>query len=165
MPFYGYASFIGMTQGKVKGGTTKSRGKGQPILGVYSEMSLAHALQGYAGGNSGQATGRRTHSPITIVKEVDEASPLLWQALFANEALQIEIEIYGQGSNGGESFLNRITLTNARIRDISPYVGPVAKGKSGVHKLSLDYDAITMFPPVPSASLMRAWLSPLVFVG
>ena len=42
------------------------------------------ALQDNLG--SGQETGRRQHEPITIVREVDEASPLIWQALCTNES-------------------------------------------------------------------------------
>jgi type VI secretion system secreted protein Hcp len=35
---------------------------------------------------SGNLTGRRVHTPVTIVREVDQASPLLWGALCSNES-------------------------------------------------------------------------------
>lgn len=37
---------------------------------------------------SGMASGKRMHKPITIVREVDEASPLLWQGLVTNDGFK-----------------------------------------------------------------------------
>jgi type VI secretion system secreted protein Hcp len=37
--------------------------------------------------HSGQASGKRLHGPVRIVKRIDKASPLLYQALCSNEGL------------------------------------------------------------------------------
>jgi type VI secretion system secreted protein Hcp len=49
---------------------------------------------------SGQLTGRRIHSPITIVREVDSASPLLWQALCTNESIVTATLSFARPSSG-----------------------------------------------------------------
>jgi type VI secretion system secreted protein Hcp len=35
----------------------------------------------------GVASGRRTHRPMTIIKEIDRSTPMLYQALCSNELL------------------------------------------------------------------------------
>ncbi len=77
---------------------------------------------------SGQATGRRQHSPVTIVKEVDEASPLLWQALCTNESFQsASLQFVQPNSNGKETVYYTIELTNSAIVGYRTWHG--SKGK------------------------------------
>jgi len=61
----------------VHGGSLNFRGGSAPVLafdfGVESPRDAA----------TGQASGKRQHSPITIVREVDSASPLLYAGLAA----------------------------------------------------------------------------------
>lgn len=84
-------------------------------------------LQPYDVG-SGQLTGRRQHTPITIVRKVDEASPLLWQALCTNESFQsASIQFVQPNSNGKETVYYTVTLTNATIAGYRTYHG----GKGG----------------------------------
>jgi type VI secretion system Hcp family effector len=68
-------------------------------------------------------SAKRQHSPITIVREVDSASPLLWQGLCTNEALRaLDISLVQRPSSGsGEVVVERITLTNAVISKVHRY--------------------------------------------
>jgi type VI secretion system secreted protein Hcp len=63
---------------------------------VHGPLKFANGLQCHAfnygvtsqfDAGSGQLVGRRIHEPFTIVREVDSASPLIWQALVTNESV------------------------------------------------------------------------------
>jgi len=72
---------------------------------------------------AGQLTGKRTHSPLVIVKETDSASPKLYQAMCTNEALHsVVIDVVGRPKTGaGEVIVSKITLTNAQISKVNRY--------------------------------------------
>ena len=84
------------------------------------------------------ASGGRHHSPIVITKEVDSASPLLWQACHANEALpSLDLTLIRSGASGGtEQVVSTITLTNATISKVNQFrpvlIPPAKKPKHGL---------------------------------
>ena len=75
----GLLTFKQLKQGAVTGGKKTDS---------FEMLGFSFGAQTPTGSNSGGASGKRQHSPITIVKEVDSASPLLLQALVTNEALK-----------------------------------------------------------------------------
>ena len=82
---------------------------------------------------TGMSTGRRMHSTITIVREVDAASPKFATALSTNESLS-EVVITFDGATGGAKTAQKIVLTNATILSIR---------KAGRNEqITLDYQAI-----------------------
>ena len=82
---------------------------------------------------TGMSTGRRVHSTITIVREVDAASPKFATALSTNESLS-EVVITLEGATGGAKTAQKIVLTNATILSIR---------KAGRNEqITLDYQAI-----------------------
>jgi type VI secretion system secreted protein Hcp len=61
-----------------------------------------------------RASGRRVHSPFTVRKRVDRATPLLYRAMTASETIpSVRIRVPTSRGRGGEPM--NITLTNARI--------------------------------------------------
>ncbi|MGA7340575.1 MAG: type VI secretion system tube protein TssD, partial [Terracidiphilus sp.] len=65
---------------------------------------------------SGLPTGKRQHKPITILKDVDKASPLLWNALVTNENLITwELKFWTTTAAGVETQIYTVSLTNASI--------------------------------------------------
>jgi type VI secretion system secreted protein Hcp len=87
-------------------------------LGVISPRDAA----------SGLPSGKRTHKPIVIVREVDEASPLLWQALCTNEGFQsAKLSFLRPSASGKETVYHTIVLTNGAISKIE--YAPPFKGK------------------------------------
>ena len=77
------------------------------------------------------ATGKRQHSPITITKEIDKASPLLAQALATHKPLsQVQIVFQGSGS-GASKVAQKIVLTNATILSI--------RKAGNTEQITLDY--------------------------
>jgi type VI protein secretion system component Hcp len=71
---------------------------------------------------TGMASGRRQHQPITIVKAVDKASPLLMEACVDGDPIP-DIEVWSRES--GQSQL-RYTLKEALITSIT-----VSRGEDG----------------------------------
>jgi len=64
-----------------------------------------------------------THSPVTIVKRVDKASPLLYKALCENERVDYaEFRFFRPTSTGGEEHYLTILLEEAAIVDIKKTV-------------------------------------------
>ena len=114
MSFQYYVSIKGTKQGQFKGENTKANSKTK--WGQCHAFEYATEAQYDAG--SGQASGRRTHSPIVITKETGAASPQIYQAFRSQEILsEVVVETRPPGT---EVVVNRITLTNAVISKFEP---------------------------------------------
>jgi type VI secretion system secreted protein Hcp len=81
---------------------------------------------------SGLATGKRQWKPFTIVKEVDSASPKLFQALKQNEVLNVKIEF----SAGGKA-PRTIELQGATIANLHTV-------RQGVEEIEFRYEKIVV---------------------
>ncbi len=148
MAFQYYISVKGTKQGQFKGqnGKTGHSTKGMEIIAFDYEVESPRDQA------SGLATGKRQHSPLVIVKKVDSASPLLFQAHLSSELLsEVVIQkvlqpLNGRGANNSEAVAERITLTNATISSIHRYtalpVGHASSPKDGYQKLQFDYEDI-----------------------
>jgi len=70
---------------------------------------------------SGLPTGKRQHSPLKILKEIDKSSPLLYNALVNNENLvKAKLRFYRINQAGQEEHYFTIELVNASIVSITP---------------------------------------------
>ena len=157
-----YHAYISLNGGK-------SNSKGGPVHRMsYGPLSITpHNLgsalfqvktQHDAGG------GKRQHSPITIVREVDSASPLLWQGLCTNEALRaVDISLVQRPSSGsGEVVVERITLTNAVISKVHRYT-PHLGSEFNVHdtdemeEIQFAFQKITFSNVAGSTSTSDDW--------
>jgi type VI secretion system Hcp family effector len=95
-------------------------------------------------GGSGGASGKRTHSPITIVKEVDSASPQLLQGLVTNEVFkQVALSFDRPAAGGKEVVYQTITLTNATIASMQRYTA----GHVKLESLSFNYQKLLITNP------------------
>jgi type VI secretion system secreted protein Hcp len=143
MAFHAYVAFKGTKQGQLKGESTKGQSSQKSGWKNKVVLSFEFGLQSPRDASSGLPTGKRTHSPITITREVDSASPLLWQALCTNEALEsvkFTFDKLGSGSPGHgftrPRFLS-IELKNALIASIEH--APSTGGKKH-EKLIVNYE-------------------------
>jgi type VI secretion system secreted protein Hcp len=120
-------TMTGTKQGKIKGSSTKKEGdldysQGMECHGFNYNVMAPHGSQ------SGVASGRRRHQPVTITKEVDSASPKLWQALCSNETFKSARLQFAKPGSGGKSLPFRtIELINGAIVDIRQ--APSSTGK------------------------------------
>src|ERR1700675_4810054 len=78
-----FCTVVGAKQGQFQG-DPGFRGSTTQIA-VYS---LTQDLKVPFDAASGQSTGRRQHSPLTIVKELDKSSPQFFTAAASNEILR-----------------------------------------------------------------------------
>lgn len=81
---------------------------------------------------SGSFAGRRQHEPITITKEVDEASPLYITVLSNNGTLQkLNLNFVKTNSHGKPEPYFTITLTDAAILSVvrKPATSPPSVGR------------------------------------
>jgi type VI secretion system secreted protein Hcp len=109
-----YMKIDGVKQGSFKGeGTRKGSTQWIPII------AISQAVESPRDAASGQASGKRQHSPIKITKETDASSPQLARAAAAGEVLrEVVIEFVRPGPKGQEEVYQTITLTNALVTRI-----------------------------------------------
>ncbi|MGO9323412.1 MAG: type VI secretion system tube protein TssD [Terracidiphilus sp.] len=145
MPYYASISLkVGSSSSK-GGPVHKISYGGMAITPSNLGSTLSQVRSQYDAG-SGALTGRRQHPPITIVRETDSSSPLLWQALCTNETLQtVDINIVQRPSSGkGEVVVSRITLTNAQISKVNRYT-PLQPQKPGSHVQQVNTSELERF--------------------
>jgi type VI secretion system secreted protein Hcp len=112
------------TQGKITGSSTKHEGSLDTPEGIECH-SFNYAVISPRDAASGLPSGKRTHKPIVVTREVDEASPLLWQALCTNEGFEVaKLSFLEPSGSGKETIHQTITLTNGTISKIE-YAPPL----------------------------------------
>ena len=112
MAYSAYLTLAGQKQGPINGSVTQ-KGRENSILVHGFDVQVSSPRDP----TSGLPTGKRVHSPVVIVKEIDKASPLLWNALVNNENLTTWVlRVWAPTLTGVEkSQIYTITLTNASI--------------------------------------------------
>jgi type VI secretion system secreted protein Hcp len=118
--FDAYMTIKGTKQGQFKGEAMSDQIR---LVSVVRDTPMATAMP----------TGRRVHSTITIIKEIDRASPKFAQALSTNETLT-EVVISFNGASGGAKTAQKIVLTNATILSV--------RKAGGNEMITLDYQNI-----------------------
>jgi len=99
----------GTKQGAFKGGATLNGREGSRVIEVMHSVTSPRDPQSGLASRS----GKRQWKPITIVKEIDAASPKLFRALKTNEILQVELEFNRAGKAP-----KTVNLSDARIVNI-----------------------------------------------
>jgi type VI secretion system secreted protein Hcp len=120
MAYEFYVTIEGSQQGKLKGDSKRKAHKG-----AITGLAFEYAVTSPRDAGSGQATGRRQHSPITITKRWGAATPQLFQALVTNELLKsVLIEFVKTSPQGKEVVYHTVKLTNANVVSIEQYANP-----------------------------------------
>jgi len=120
MALNAYLTLQGVKSGDIKGSCTL-KGRENQIVVVASH----HAVSAPHDAATGQPTGKRQHQPFVITKEVDKATPLLYQALDNGEELsEFALHFWRPGvktamGTGGEVQYYTVRLKQARITSIS----------------------------------------------
>lgn len=107
---------------KIKGARQGAFNEEKSDKGVQGCIAYEHSMSAPRDAASGLATGRRTHSPMRIVRYVGKATPQLARAFTDGEVLEtVTMEVFGRDDNRQPVLLYTITLTNARITGIRQY--------------------------------------------
>jgi type VI secretion system secreted protein Hcp len=112
-----YVEIVGAIQGEILGSCTIEGREGNIVA-----YSFGHNIISPRDAASGLPTGKRQHSPLKILKEIDKSSPLLYQALVRNENLtRVKLKFYRISDKTGlEELYFTIELLNASISSITP---------------------------------------------
>ncbi len=108
-----YLRLTGETQGEIEGSETRRR------EGSIMVFAVNHEVTNITDSATGIHTGNRQHKPLIVTKEIDRATPLLWQALVTSEnILKFDLRFFQLDSAGKEVQFYTVQLENARIVDI-----------------------------------------------
>lgn len=118
MALNAYLHLKGVKSGDILGSSTVKGREGRIVV-----MGASHEVLSPRDPVSGLPTGRRMHKPYVITKEVDRASPLLYQVLTTNETLsEFDLQFWRTAvkspTSGSEVQHYTVRLTNAQIADI-----------------------------------------------
>ena len=118
MPMPAHLTLKGEKQGDIKGSCIQKGREGTILVqGLDHEVHIPVDIQ------TGLATGKRVHGKLKIVKEFDQASPLLYQALVRGEHMNnVEIKWYRISKTGAEEHYFTIRLEDAIICSVRPWV-------------------------------------------
>jgi type VI secretion system secreted protein Hcp len=115
MALNAYLRLKGQKQGAIKGSVTQKGREGKIMTIAY-----AHEIMSPRDAASGLPTGKRMHKPLTITKELDKSTPLLYAALVNNENItDWELQFWKPSATGAELQHFSIRLTNASISSIN----------------------------------------------
>jgi type VI secretion system secreted protein Hcp len=118
MGFNAYLTLKGQKQGDINGSVNQKGREGSILV-----HSFSHSIISPRDPTSGLPTGSRQHQPIVILKEIDQSTPPLWNALVNNENLIVwELRFWAPDVNGTETQIYTISLTNASIASIREYM-------------------------------------------
>ena len=105
------AESISMKVDGIEGEVTQ-RGK----EGQIEVFAFSHEVASPYDVATGQATGKRSHSPLKTVARISKATPLLAQALGTNQILKkVEIFFWRTSQTGTEENYFKITIENCRV--------------------------------------------------
>ena len=113
-------------------------------LGSIELKSFSHGVTIPVDPNWGKLTGTRVHRSITIVKEFDQTTPLLYRAVCEGRTMkQGTIRMYRTLESGIETEYFNIILENVKITTVAPYLSPNGMSSTNLETLELRYEAIT----------------------
>jgi type VI secretion system secreted protein Hcp len=118
MALNAYLKLVATRQGPVLGSVTQ---KGRE--GTIMVIAVSHVIVAPRHPVSGRPTGKRTHKPLVITKELDRSSPILHAILCSNENISsMELDFYRPDRTGIERKYFTVQLTNANISGIHLWV-------------------------------------------
>ncbi|WP_437520806.1 type VI secretion system tube protein TssD [Sorangium sp. So ce726] len=119
MALQSHLKLKGVTQGPIDGSVTQ-KGRENTI----AIIAVQHSVVSPRDPATGMPSGKRQHKPFVITKELDKATPLLYNALVNNESIsEWELKFYTPGTKaasnvGKEQNHYTVKLTNATVASI-----------------------------------------------
>jgi len=119
-----YMTVVGEVQGNIEGDVTLAGREGQ-----IEVESFGYNVSSPLDSATGLPSGKRQHRPVRVLKPIDKASPLLFNALANNENLpNVTIRFWRPSRSGQEVQFYTVELLNARIVSITPSHSSTADG-------------------------------------
>lgn len=158
-----YLRLRGSRQGEIRGGVVQKGREGR--IGVIESN---HELTYPVDAATGQAAGRLQHQAFVVVKEIDQATPRLYQALVDGEEFtDFELQYWAAGkagaagAAGAEVQRYTVRLTRARLRGIRfvhpDVLDPALKDFPEAEELRFTYERIEWQWVSPPSSAALDW--------
>ncbi|MFJ5159809.1 Hcp family type VI secretion system effector [Pantoea sp. NPDC088449] len=113
-------------------------------LGSIELNSVMHNITIPVDSHTGRLTATRIHAPISIQKEFDRTTPVLFRALCQARTLKsATIKMYRINEAGIEVEYFNILLDNVKISSISPALLPNGQTSTHLENIELRYETIT----------------------
>lgn len=94
-------------------------------LGSIELKSFSHGVTIPVDSSLGKLTGTRVHRPVTIVKEFDKTTPLLYRAVCEGRTMKTAtIKMYRILGSGIEVEYFNIILENVKFTTVAPFLSP-----------------------------------------
>lgn len=150
-----YVTIEGAKQGRFKGESKSERHKDQ-VEGVR----FAYGVKTARDAASGQASGKRMHSPVTITKEWGAASPQIFQAVVTNEVMKsVAIDFVRTNPEGVEYVYQTIRLTNASISEVRQFNDRFTSGAVDLEDVAFTFQRIDIENKDGKTSASDTWAS------
>ncbi len=151
-------TLAGETQGNIEGENTQDQGRENTIVII----GFSHSINSPRDVAHGQATGKRQHKPITLTKEFDKSSPLLYQVLATNETINVfKLRFWRPSRKGAEEHYFTIELEDATISEIRAEQLNSRYADNRVHRerehVSFTYRRITWTYEIGGITAMDDW--------
>ena len=113
-------------------------------LGSIELKSFSHGVTIPVDPSWGKLTGTRVHRPITIVKEFDQTTPLLYRAVCEGRVMKKGIiKMYRILESGIEAEYFNIVMENVKFTTVAPFLTPNGMSSTHLEALELRYEAIS----------------------
>jgi type VI secretion system secreted protein Hcp len=115
--------------------------------GSHQILAYSHEIVSPRDAASGLPTGKRQHKPFTVVKYINRGSPLLLNAMAKEDALDVEITLWGTSPQTGQEVkVLTYRLSKAKIVAIRPWSpnknDPDTSAYSPSEEISFTYQSI-----------------------
>ena len=151
-----FCKVTGQKQGVIQGDTTL---KG--LTDYLEVLTISTGVTSPRDPATGLPTGKRLHQPLTILKDVDKASPKLFLAAVTNENLtSVDCVFYRNQRNGTMQKYFRVTLTNASVAEDD--INGNGQINDGVREsVQFTYQKITLEDLISGVIAEDDWEAPL----
>ena len=108
---------IGELQGEIQGASDVTDREGSILV-----QAVDHCVE-LPTDSHGMSSGRRVHRPLIVTKEIDKASPMLYQALCTGERLvEVKLDWFRIDDTGNEELYFCVLMKNALISQVKPWM-------------------------------------------
>lgn len=151
-----FVTIDGTKQGKFKTEAGPQFGDRIPVLRFSYEIVSPRDL------STGQASGKRQHRPVTIIKDWSASSPQFFQAVATNEPLKsVLIEVFRTSPSGAEEVVATVRLTDAAIGRFRTAVSDSTSGDGPagrlVDQVEFTFKKIEIANPVARTGATDDW--------
>jgi len=130
-----------------------------PSNGKIPALAFSYSVRSPRDPASGQATGKRQHSPVAFTKPWDATSPLFFNSIVSNENLTSVLFEFSQPDDKGVSQVYQtVKLTNASVAGLTRRA---SAGATDLEDITLTFQNIEITHVTGGITASDSWAAPL----